>query len=99
MIITKISQVLERCACKSRVIYSLFRLYYLDLVRREVSLAKINKDDHILCVGGGKCPFTAILLREYTDAKITVIDNCRECVRASREFLKREGVEGIDVKC
>lgn len=98
MVITKLTQSFELVAAKSRVAYFLTSLYYRMMVKREVELANINKNDKVLCIGGGFCPYTAILIHKYTDAKVTVIDNDFECIDKSREFLDALGLEGIEVR-
>ena len=95
--ITKITQRIELLATKSKIIFYLVLLYYRLLVKRETALANIGKDDRVLCIGGGMCPYTAILLHRYTNAKVTVVDNDRHCAEKSRCFLRRMGLGDIHV--
>lgn len=97
MWITKCTQGIELLATKSRIIYLFASLYYRLLVKRESMLAGIGKDDRVLCIGGGMCPYTAILLHQYTKARVTVIDNDSRCIEQSRCFLRHLGMEGVDV--
>ncbi len=97
MWITKITQRIELLATKSKIIFYLVLLYYRLLVKRETALANIGKDDRVLCIGGGMCPYTAILLHRYTNAKVTVVDNDRHCAEKSRCFLRRMGLGDIHV--
>ena len=67
------------------------------LVKREARLAGINEQDRVLCIGGGICPYTAILLHKYTKAQITVVDNNRVCVEKARKFIDRVGMDKINI--
>ena len=67
------------------------------LVKREARLADIREGDRVLCIGGGICPYTAILLHKYTGAHITVIDNNRSCVEKARKFVNRLGLDKIKI--
>lgn len=96
--ITKFTQRVENCATKSKLLYNTISLYYRFLVKREVELADIKATDNVLCIGGGVCPYTAILLHKYTGAKVTVIDNDASCVRKSKRFLRRMKIENVHIK-
>lgn len=97
MLITKVTQRIEDFATKSKFIYKLTSEYYRWLVRRETSLAGICKDDHVLCIGGGNCPYTAILINKYTGAKVTVIDNDSACIAKSKRFVNNLGLNNIEI--
>ncbi len=99
MLITRFTQNLEERAHNNSFLYRLMLAYYKPLVKREISLAGICCSDKVLCIGGGFCPMTAILMREYTGAKITVVDQCPCCVEAARHFLAERGITGIEVVC
>jgi len=55
-------------------------------------LADVTKDDHILCIGGGICPFSAILFHQSTGAKVTVIDNNEACIPLAERVIERLGL-------
>ena len=96
--IPKITKSLERLAAKNTSIYRTISLYYKNVVNEEVALANIKSTDKVLCIGGGPCPFSAILLHEYTQAHVTIIDNDISCVQTSRDLIRRLGYEDyIDV--
>lgn len=97
MRITKFTRQIELLATKNKFIYFFVSLYYRFLVKREAILARIDEDDRVLCIGGGMCPYTAILLHKYTKAKVTVIDNDKVCIEKSKCFLHHLGMDGIDV--
>jgi len=83
---------IEYAAAKSKLFYWIVSQYYRNVIKNEIDLANITNDDHILCIGGGFCPFSAILFHKITGAKVTVIDNCKECVREARHIIDRLGL-------
>jgi len=100
MWITTLTQKIEDWASKTEVVFKLAEKYYHDVIRKEIVLANITKNDHILCIGGGICPFSAILLHKSTGAEITVIDNNSCCVKKARQLIKRLNLsEHIQVLC
>ena len=93
-----ITKILERFAAKHPFIYRMISLYYKRLVKEEIALANIQSTDRVLCIGGGPCPFSGILLHEYTGAHVTIIDNDVRCVRISRELIRKLGyADSIDI--
>lgn len=97
-LIPKMTKVIERLAAKNISLYKTISLYYKNIVKEEVALAGIKSTDRVLCIGGGPCPFSGILLHEYTGAHVTIIDNDDCCVRISRELIRNLGYEdSIDV--
>jgi len=96
--ITKCTQLIEHIASKVQLIFHIVARYYHDVINNEISLANIKSSDHILCIGGGFCPFSAILLHMKTMARITVIDNDSKCTKNAIKLIKRLGLEqGIHI--
>jgi protein-L-isoaspartate O-methyltransferase len=97
-LIPKTTKIIERLAAKNTSIYRTIALYYKKLVKNEVDLANIQSTDKVLCIGGGPCPISGILLHEYTGAHVTIIDNDYCCVRISRELIQKLGYsDSIDI--
>lgn len=92
--IPKSTKIIEWLAAKNAIIYRVISLYYKRPVKEEVALANIQSTDKVLCIGGGPCPFSGILLHEYTGAHVTIADNDERCVRISRELVKKLGYSG-----
>lgn len=90
-IIPKMTKVLERLAAKNATLYRIISLYYKNIVKEEVDLAAIKSTDKVLCIGGGPCPISGILLHEYTGAHVTIIDNDEGCVEISRDLIRKLG--------
>lgn len=98
MWITRVTRQIETLAVRNRLIYSAVSLYYREMVRRESQAAAVGPKDRVLCIGGGICPYTAILFHHYTGAEVTVIDHDELCVEHCREFLKGLGLTGVQVQ-
>jgi len=82
----------ENKAAESEFIYRLTSGYYQDVIQKEIVLANITAKDHILCIGGGICPFSAILFHQLTGAKVTVIYNNENRVPKAKEVITRLGI-------
>lgn len=91
--IVSMTQGIEYFASKNAFVYRLVKLYYKEIVKKEIELAQINEEDHILCIGGGPCPFTGILFHQYTKAKVTIVDNDPDCVVSSRLVIEGLGLQ------
>jgi len=92
MWLTTFTQKIEDWASRTEIVFKLAEKYYHDVIRKEIILANITAKDHILCIGGGICPFSAILLHKTTGAKVTVIDNNRSCVTKAKQVIARLGL-------
>jgi len=93
MFITRLSQKIEDWASRQEIVYKYAMGYYRDVIEKEVVLANITENDKILCIGGGICPFSAILFHQETGAGVTVIDNNKKCVSKAREVIGRLGLD------
>ena len=87
--ITDFTHKLENQAGESSIVYHLASKYYLDVIKKETILANITDKDHILCIGSGTCPFSAILFHQITGAKVTAIDNNPICIPDARQIIDR----------
>ena len=90
--IVGLTQKFEYLAAKSKLAYWIASHYYRNVIRREIDLANITSNDHILCIGGGICPFSAILFHQITGAEVTVIDNCEDCIQEAQQLIARLGL-------
>lgn len=85
--LTALTYKIEQKATKAGLVYKLACKYYRGVVQREIALANITAKDHILCIGGGICPLTAVLFHQLTGAKVTVIDNNHACIAKATRFV------------
>jgi len=88
-----LTKKVEQIACKNSLFFRLTMIYYKSMVRREVRWAGITSSDHVLYIGGGPCPHTALLINALTGAKVTIVDNDEKSVRSSLRLLKQKGVD------
>lgn len=84
---------LEKNFSKSDLLIKLYRLYYKNIVKKEVKLAEIKACDKILCIGGGPIPCTAIEMANQTQAQVHVIDVDCNAVECARKLVQRLGLE------
>lgn len=99
MLITKITQKLEKKAQANCQIYDLISRYYKPLIKKEIRLANIKKDDKIMCIGGGNCPMSAILLQKYTGAEVTILDCNKQCCICAETLIEQKNLENLRVLC
>jgi hypothetical protein len=86
--ITKITREMERFATKANLAYHIGARYYHGIIQREVQLANITASDRVLFIGGGVCPFSAILIHQKTGAAVTVIDKDLCCAKEAQDFVE-----------
>lgn len=83
---------IEKNFSKNNALIKLYRLYYKNIVKREVKLADVKSCDKILCIGGGSIPCTAIELAKQTKAKVHVIDIDNQAVECARDVVVKLGL-------
>ena len=77
--------------------YPLMRMYYGNIVRREIELGAITRNDRVMCVGGGAFPATAVEICRKTGAAVDVLDCDEDAVHHARDLLRKLGMWQIDV--
>lgn len=82
-----LTRKIEYLAVKNSLIYQLCSLYYQPMVKKEVELAQIKPHDQVLCIGGGPCPFTGIIIHQLTRAPVTIVDNDLASVRKAKRLI------------
>ena len=97
----------EKKCNKIPFLFNLYARPYKSILKKEIALANISEDDHILNVGCGAMPFTAIYLAKYTGAQVWAIDRDQEVIKRAKYSIKNMGLEekiqvlnadGIDFK-
>jgi 2-polyprenyl-3-methyl-5-hydroxy-6-metoxy-1,4-benzoquinol methylase len=91
-IISNFTYKIECRAVETEAIYQLASGYYREVIEKEAVLASVTAKDHVLCIGGGSCPFSAILFHHVTGAKVTAIDNDKDCIPKARQVIGRLGI-------
>ncbi|WP_017471685.1 class I SAM-dependent methyltransferase [Amphibacillus jilinensis] len=87
-----LTKKIEGLTAKTGIGWLLFKVYYTRKVMREINCANICEKDHVLCVGGGAIPCTAILIAQQTNANVTVVDHDSVMIRLAQSFVKRLGI-------
>ncbi len=85
-------QWLEKMLSFSRLTIKLYMLPYKKIVLKEIALAKLE-DQHIIFVGCGAIPFTALYIARYTNCKITAIDIDKEALKTAKRVVKKLNAE------
>ncbi len=70
------------------------RTAYATLIDRERSAARVRPGDHVLMVGGGPFPATAIALAAG-GCYVTVLERDRAAARRARKVVRRRSVRGV----
>ncbi|SDY35002.1 hypothetical protein [Tindallia californiensis] len=89
--IPQATRLLEIALSHSTFSYPLFQYYYEKIVRDEIKIGGIKRQDRVLCIGGGAFPATAIEIHRQTGAKVDVLDCDQEAVQHASDLLQRMG--------
>lgn len=99
--IKRFTKSFEKILFSSDRLVCIYDLYYKNIVKREIDIARIKNSDRVLIIGGGAIPSTAINIARNTKAMVDVIDIDMEAVEKSRKLIKRLNLEdkiNIDLK-
>jgi hypothetical protein len=74
--------------------YGQYFLYgrFLGLIRTEIQLAQIEKQDKVLFIGSGPFPISAILLNELTGCHVDCYEKNKDYARLSSEVISHLGL-------
>lgn len=72
---------------------SLYSRPYQQVLKNEIELASIEREDLVLNIGCGSIPFTSIYVHYLTGAEIVAMDYDREAIERARLSLKRMGLD------
>lgn len=65
---------------------------FLTLIRNEINLAKISKDDKVLFIGSGPLPMTAILLNRFAGCSVDCCEKRKRSVSLSKKVVLEFGL-------
>lgn len=97
--VTRLTQAFEHTTSQNKIVFNLGLLYYTKLVEQEIALAEISEKDCVLCIGGGPCPYTALLINKITGASVTAIDCCNNCAHCAKRLVKEHFDNRINIIC
>ncbi len=80
---------LEKIIYNNNFFFRLYSIPYKKVVKKEIQLGKITKEDTILNVGCGAIPYTAIYIAEITGAKVFAMDKDKKAVVAANKLIDR----------
>lgn len=86
------TRLLEKIICSSKRLVSLYGKYYDNIVEKEAKLAKLDKNDRLLCIGGGSVPWTAMLFARLTGARVDVVDTDHGAIYNGQKVVKMFGL-------
>ena len=90
-IICKTVRWLEGVISRIAPLSWLYMSPYRPIVQREVELANIRSGEHVLQIGAGSIPYTAVYIAEMADVYVTAIDRDRLAVERGRRWIERMG--------
>ncbi len=101
-----ITKKIEKSTTYNILFRSITLSYYKKIVKREIRLGFISKEDNVLCIGGGYFPATAILIAKIVGCNVTVVDNDIETIKVAKVAINKckindkvnvEFIDGIEV--
>ncbi|GEL06967.1 hypothetical protein [Salisediminibacterium halotolerans] len=98
-LIPKCTSFCEKLCCDSNFCARLGAVYYERIIEREISSIKIDPHSKVLCVGGGRTPYTACLLAEKTGADVKVIDHDSSVIQDADKFIASWNLKQGSVVC
>ncbi len=81
---------------------------FVTLLRKEINLGSINKQDHVLFIGSGPIPITAILMHQFSSARVDCGEKNSASADLSKKVINKLGYtdsiniinqEGVDIDC
>ena len=84
--------ITEKILIKLHKLRPLYFDFYDEMIKNEIKLANISKDDVILHIGSGPIPTTSILLAKKVGAQVTSIDNNLHSVKQAISCVSEAGV-------
>lgn len=88
-----ITKVIENITSRNSIMRKIMLSYYAPIVKKEVLLANVKSSDHVLCIGGGYLPCTAILFHKLSKAKVTVIDVDKDAITSAKVIINQLQLE------
>jgi len=90
----------EKIGHKFDIISFNYLKMYDEMVEKEIKMADISPEDHILVIGCGPLPVTSVLLAIKTKAIIASIDNNHKAIKEALQYIKNHNLENrINLEC
>ncbi len=91
MLIKRTVACLEKLCSRSRLLVTLYSFPYRRVIKNEIALTEITADDRVLNIGCGAIPFTALLIAQFTGARVTAVDRDPDAARRAAACVRRQG--------
>jgi precorrin-6B methylase 2 len=85
--------IFEKIATKFDIISSNYLKMYQELVVKEIEMVGISQNDHVLIIGCGSLPITAILVASITNAEVTAIDKDNFAVKEANNYIRNHQLD------
>lgn len=79
---------------REKIELSSYLLYkrFVKLIKNEIALANIKKDDKVLFIGSGPFPITAILINKFSGCSVTCVEKNKNRSLISRQVIQSLGL-------
>ena len=90
--------IFEKIACQFPFIESLYIIPYRSMIKQELSMISLSDDAHVLIIGCGSLPATALALNEACNVKIDCVDIDAKAVENAKRVLSKMKNKTISVQ-
>lgn len=91
----RLTKYSEYIGARSNAFSTFFHAYYKNLIKREVTLLDLKKAQRILFIGSGADPLSALNLKAYTTAHITLCDHDKSMIESARKKLRTQHIKAV----
>ncbi|WP_241080915.1 class I SAM-dependent methyltransferase [Natranaerofaba carboxydovora] len=89
---TNTFQSWEKMCCNITPLFKLYNMLYSKVVKKEIFLGSLSKNDVILNIGCGAIPFTAVHLSSIIGAKVIAVDKDEEAIEKASYTLEKHNL-------
>jgi tRNA A58 N-methylase Trm61 len=90
----------EKVGCKFDIISDIYMRLYQEIVTKEITVAQISAQDHVLVIGSGSLPATPALIAQHTHAQTISIDKDWRAVKEATQYVKHHHLEDLlSIQC
>jgi tRNA A58 N-methylase Trm61 len=85
----------EKVGCKFDIISEIYMRLYQEIVTKEITVAQISAQDHVLVIGSGSLPATPTLIVRKTHARTISIDKDCKAVKEATQYVKDHHLDDL----
>ncbi len=90
--VKKLTQLYENYASSNKLFKMFSTLYYAPMVKKEICLGAVNRHSNVLFIGGGPLPMSALLLKRFTGAQVSIVDCNLNAITKAKNVIQESGV-------